>query len=180
MSISVSAELVWESSDLFGFKVYAEHLLEPLLQTIFALSGPKTTIMVWYLILFVGTFSSKVIMISFGGKFIQKYLSYFPSIFLKVGYEIRSTNVHEQMLNMWKQNFDLKIVPSSKVHIPFHLLAIYWLSNLCSQINVIQLYECLKSNKFFVLFCNCSLINFIPCRWTTLTNIQVSNFLLWV
>lgn len=91
-------------------------------------------------------------MISFGGKFIQKYLSYSPSIFLKVGYEIRSTSVHEQMLNMWKQNFDLKIVPSSKVHIPFHLLAIYWLSNLCSQINVIQLLRVFKKQQVFCTF----------------------------
>ncbi|XP_015874557.2 uncharacterized protein LOC107411479 [Ziziphus jujuba] len=57
--------------------VYAENLLEPLLQTIFALSGPKTTIV--------------------------------------LGYEIRSTSVHEQMLNMWKKNFDLKTIPSSKM-----------------------------------------------------------------
>lgn len=84
-----AAELSWGNEDdiravgppfdyIIGTDVvYAEHLLEPLLQTIFALSGPKTTIM--------------------------------------VGYEIRSTSVHEQMLNMWKQNFDLKIVPSSKM-----------------------------------------------------------------
>ncbi|GAB4842927.1 hypothetical protein Ancab_012905 [Ancistrocladus abbreviatus] len=57
--------------------VYAEHLLEPLLQTILALSGPRTTIM--------------------------------------LGYEIRSTNVHERMLQMWKSSFDVKIVPKSKM-----------------------------------------------------------------
>lgn len=57
--------------------VYAERLLEPLLQTITALSGPKTTIL--------------------------------------LGYEIRSTNVHEQMLQMWRRNFDVKIVPQSKM-----------------------------------------------------------------
>lgn len=57
--------------------VYAEHLLEPLLQTIFALSGPKTTIL--------------------------------------LGYEIRSTSVHEQMLQMWKSNFDVKLVPKAKM-----------------------------------------------------------------
>ncbi|OVA06954.1 Nicotinamide N-methyltransferase-like [Macleaya cordata] len=57
--------------------VYAEHLLEPLLQTIFALSGPKTTIL--------------------------------------LGYEIRSTVVHEQMLQMWKSNFEVKTVPRSKM-----------------------------------------------------------------
>ncbi|XP_040992388.1 protein N-lysine methyltransferase METTL21A [Juglans microcarpa x Juglans regia] len=57
--------------------VYAEHLLEPLLQTIFALSGPKTTIL--------------------------------------LGYEIRSTSVHEQMLQMWRRNFDVKIIPQSKM-----------------------------------------------------------------
>ncbi|XP_022140387.1 protein N-lysine methyltransferase METTL21A [Momordica charantia] len=57
--------------------VYAEHLLEPLLMTIHALSGPKTTIM--------------------------------------LGYEIRSTNVHEQMLDMWKKNFEVKTVSKSKM-----------------------------------------------------------------
>ncbi|XP_028089210.1 protein-lysine methyltransferase METTL21D isoform X2 [Camellia sinensis] len=57
--------------------VYAEHLLEPLLQTMLALSGPKTTIL--------------------------------------LGYEIRSTNVHEQMLNLWKRNFEVKIVPKTKM-----------------------------------------------------------------
>ncbi|CAI9104983.1 OLC1v1003789C1 [Oldenlandia corymbosa var. corymbosa] len=57
--------------------VYAEHLLEPLLKTILALSGPKTTIM--------------------------------------LGYEIRSTNVHEQMLDLWKRNFEVKTVPRSKM-----------------------------------------------------------------
>ncbi|KAA8544129.1 hypothetical protein F0562_022141 [Nyssa sinensis] len=57
--------------------VYAEHLLEPLLQTMLALSGPKTIIL--------------------------------------LGYEIRSTNVHEQMLLMWKRNFEVKIVPKAKM-----------------------------------------------------------------
>ncbi|CAL1366905.1 unnamed protein product [Linum trigynum] len=58
--------------------VYKEHLLEPLLQTILALSSPKTTIL--------------------------------------LGYEIRSTNVHEKMLAMWKNNFQVKTVPKSKMH----------------------------------------------------------------
>lgn len=57
--------------------VYAEHLLEPLLQTMLALLGPRTTIV--------------------------------------LGYEIRSTNVHEQMLNLWKRNFEVKIVPRAKM-----------------------------------------------------------------
>ncbi|KAK9940031.1 hypothetical protein M0R45_016708 [Rubus argutus] len=57
--------------------VYKEDLLEPLLQTIFALSGPKTAIL--------------------------------------LGYEIRSTSVHEQMLEMWKRNFEVKLVPNSKM-----------------------------------------------------------------
>ncbi|KAK8509175.1 hypothetical protein V6N13_062230 [Hibiscus sabdariffa] len=57
--------------------VYAEHLVEPLLQTIIALSGPKTTIM--------------------------------------LGHEIRSTSVHEQMLQTWKNFFDVKIVPKAKM-----------------------------------------------------------------
>ncbi|XP_060169617.1 uncharacterized protein LOC132600456 [Lycium barbarum] len=57
--------------------VYAEHLLEPLLQTIIALSGPKTTIL--------------------------------------LGHEIRSTNVHEKMLETWKRNFEVKTVPRAKM-----------------------------------------------------------------
>ncbi|PIA29133.1 hypothetical protein AQUCO_06200016v1 [Aquilegia coerulea] len=57
--------------------VYAEHLLDPLLQTMFSLSGPKTTIL--------------------------------------LGYEIRNTIVHEQMLSMWKNNFELKTVPRTKM-----------------------------------------------------------------
>ncbi|CAO2813005.1 unnamed protein product [Amaranthus hypochondriacus] len=57
--------------------VYSEHLLDPLLQTICALSGPRTTIV--------------------------------------LGYEIRSTSVHEQMLQMWKSNFDVKTVPRTKM-----------------------------------------------------------------
>nr|XP_011459376.1 PREDICTED: protein-lysine methyltransferase METTL21D [Fragaria vesca subsp. vesca] len=57
--------------------VYKEDLLEPLLQTIFALSGPKTAIL--------------------------------------LGYEIRSTNVHAQMVEMWKRHFEVKLVPNSKM-----------------------------------------------------------------
>lgn len=57
--------------------VYVEHLLEPLLRTILALSGPRTTTM--------------------------------------LGYEIRSTSVHEKMLQMWKKNFDMKTVSKSKM-----------------------------------------------------------------
>ncbi|XP_057527152.1 uncharacterized protein LOC130806190 isoform X1 [Amaranthus tricolor] len=57
--------------------VYSEHLLDPLLETICALSGPRTTIV--------------------------------------LGYEIRSTSVHEQMLQMWKSNFDVKTVPRTKM-----------------------------------------------------------------
>lgn len=57
--------------------VYAEHLLEPLLQTILDLSGPKTSIL--------------------------------------IGYEIRSTSVHEQMLQLWKRNFEVKTVPRAKM-----------------------------------------------------------------
>ncbi|XP_020693592.1 protein N-lysine methyltransferase METTL21A isoform X2 [Dendrobium catenatum] len=61
--------------------VYAEHLLEPLVQTIMALSGPKTTIM--------------------------------------LGYEIRSTTVHEQMIQIWKDNFVVKTVPKAKMDIKY-------------------------------------------------------------
>ncbi|XP_048135891.1 uncharacterized protein LOC115734162 isoform X2 [Rhodamnia argentea] len=58
--------------------VYSEHLLEPLLETICALSGPRTCIL--------------------------------------LGYEMRSTSVHEQMMQMWKRSFDLKPIPKSKMH----------------------------------------------------------------
>ncbi|KAE9616706.1 putative lysine methyltransferase, S-adenosyl-L-methionine-dependent methyltransferase [Lupinus albus] len=61
--------------------VYAEHLLEPLLQTILALSGPRTTIV--------------------------------------LGSEIRSTSVHEKMLQMWKENFEVKTVSKSKMDATF-------------------------------------------------------------
>ncbi|KAJ0256637.1 hypothetical protein HA466_0095660 [Hirschfeldia incana] len=59
--------------------VYAEQLLEPLLHTILALSGPKTTVM--------------------------------------LGYEIRSTIVHDKMLQMWKDNFEVKTMPRSKMDV---------------------------------------------------------------
>ncbi|KAI3450617.1 hypothetical protein Pfo_007282 [Paulownia fortunei] len=58
--------------------VYAEHLLEPLLQTILSLTGPRTTIL--------------------------------------LGYELRSTNVHDRMLDLWKRNFEVKSVPKAKMH----------------------------------------------------------------
>ncbi|WVZ04335.1 hypothetical protein V8G54_025141 [Vigna mungo] len=32
-----------------------------------------------------------------------------------LGYEIRSTSVHEKMLQMWKRNFDVKTVSKSKM-----------------------------------------------------------------
>lgn len=57
--------------------VYSEHLLDPLLQTICHVSGPRTTIM--------------------------------------LGYEIRSTSVHEKMLEMWKSHFDVKTVPKARM-----------------------------------------------------------------
>ncbi|ERM97434.1 hypothetical protein AMTR_s00124p00014420, partial [Amborella trichopoda] len=57
--------------------VYAEHLLDPLVATLNALSGPKTTIL--------------------------------------LGYELRSTNVHEKMMNMWKTNYEVKSIPKSKM-----------------------------------------------------------------
>ncbi|KAK3155658.1 hypothetical protein QOZ80_2BG0206000 [Eleusine coracana subsp. coracana] len=57
--------------------VYSEHLLQPLLETITALSGPKTKIL--------------------------------------LGYEIRSTTVHEKMMEMWKSNFIVKTISKSKM-----------------------------------------------------------------
>lgn len=34
---------------------------------------------------------------------------------LQLGYELRSTNVHDQMLDLWKRNFEVKTVPKAKV-----------------------------------------------------------------
>ncbi|KAF9594250.1 hypothetical protein IFM89_028907 [Coptis chinensis] len=67
--------------------VYVEHLLDPLLQTIFGLSGPKTTIL--------------------------------------LGYEIRNTVVHEQMLSMWRDNFEVKTIPKSKMDSNYQHDSIY-------------------------------------------------------
>lgn len=58
--------------------VYADHLLEPLLQTILSLSGSRTTVL--------------------------------------LGYELRSTDVHDQMLKLWRRNFEFKSIPKSKMH----------------------------------------------------------------
>ncbi|XP_010689122.2 uncharacterized protein LOC104902890 isoform X2 [Beta vulgaris subsp. vulgaris] len=76
--------------------VYAEHLLDPLLQTICALSGPRTTTV--------------------------------------LGYEIRSTSVHEQMLQMWKSNFDVKTVPRTKMDIKYQhpSIQLYLMEPKCS------------------------------------------------
>ncbi|KAL4181238.1 hypothetical protein AMTRI_Chr12g270280 [Amborella trichopoda] len=59
-------------------KVYAEHLLDPLVAILNALSGQN-----YYL--------SKLL-----------------------GYELRSTNVHEKMMNMRKTNYEVKSIPKSK------------------------------------------------------------------
>ncbi|KAH7691976.1 Lysine methyltransferase protein [Dioscorea alata] len=61
--------------------VYAEHLLDPLVETILALAGPRTTIL--------------------------------------IGYEIRSNTVHEQMTNMWKNNFEVKTIPKAKMDLKY-------------------------------------------------------------
>ncbi|XP_020524622.1 uncharacterized protein LOC110007522 isoform X2 [Amborella trichopoda] len=33
-----------------------------------------------------------------------------------LGYELRSTNVHEKMMNMWKTNYEVKSIPKSKTN----------------------------------------------------------------
>ncbi|OEL37961.1 hypothetical protein BAE44_0001020, partial [Dichanthelium oligosanthes] len=68
----------------FTVSVYSEHLLQPLMKTITALSGPKTKILVA------------------------------PLLFFR-RYEIRSTTVHEKMMEMWKNNFIVKTVSKSKM-----------------------------------------------------------------
>lgn len=45
-NISGMLKCAKSSSSIYCYKVYSEHLLEPLLQTLFALSGPRTTILV--------------------------------------------------------------------------------------------------------------------------------------
>ncbi|XP_039791937.1 protein N-lysine methyltransferase METTL21A isoform X2 [Panicum virgatum] len=67
--------------------VYSEHLLQPLMETITALSGPKTKIL--------------------------------------LGYEIRSTTVHEKMMEMWKSNFVVKTVSKSKMDAKYQHPSIY-------------------------------------------------------
>ena len=57
---------------------------------------------------------------------------------MKLGYEIRSTNVHEQMLQMWRRNFDVKIVPQSKVCIVFYANSLF-LSTLVLFFNSVYL-----------------------------------------
>lgn len=50
------------------------------------------------------------------------------NLFVKLSYEIRSTSVHEKMLQMWKRNFDVKTVSKSKVSYMFQrvtFIAIY-------------------------------------------------------
>lgn len=37
----------------------------------------------------------------------------------QLGYEIRSTTVHEQMMQMWKSNFNVKTVSKSKMDVKY-------------------------------------------------------------
>lgn len=50
-------------------------------------------------------------------------------VYVKLGYEIRSTNVHEQMLEMWKKNFEVKTVSKSKVHSNLSMLELEFTLN---------------------------------------------------
>lgn len=83
--------------------VYAEHLLEPLLQTILSLSGTRTTIM--------------------------------------LGYELRSTNVHDLMLDLWKRNFEVKSVPKAKMHSEYQhpSIQLYMMSLKPSDCRVVEI-----------------------------------------
>ncbi|XP_010532292.1 PREDICTED: protein-lysine methyltransferase METTL21D [Tarenaya hassleriana] len=38
-----------------------------------------------------------------------------PKTTVMLGYEIRSTSIHEKMLQIWKDNFEVKIIPRSKM-----------------------------------------------------------------
>ncbi|ERN08842.1 hypothetical protein AMTR_s00015p00086730 [Amborella trichopoda] len=39
-----------------------------------------------------------------------------PKTTIVLGYELRSTNVHEKMMNMWKTNYEVKSIPKSKTN----------------------------------------------------------------
>ncbi|KAL5994594.1 hypothetical protein ACLOJK_024647 [Asimina triloba] len=84
--------------------VYAEHLLEPLLKTIFALSGPRTTLLVEET---PTLFSKRVLFINL--TMMLTVLSF------QLGHEIRSTTLHDQMIRMWKSNFEVKTIPETKM-----------------------------------------------------------------
>lgn len=75
-----------------------------------ALSGPKTTI----LVIIQQHLINESMIISF-----CTTVSYI--LFLQIGYEIRSTNVHDQMTELWKKHFEVKIVPKSKVYMNLQL-----------------------------------------------------------
>ncbi|KAL3652990.1 hypothetical protein CASFOL_002671 [Castilleja foliolosa] len=91
--------------------VYAEHLLEPLLQTILSLSGPRTTIM--------------------------------------LGYELRSTNVHDQMLDLWRRNFLVKCVPKAKMHSEYQhpSIQLYMMSPKPSDFKINEIDRCTEEVK---------------------------------
>lgn len=101
----------WSNSDIVfpnsHVEVYSEHLLDPLLQTIFALAGPRTTILVIYYDL-----HACILCVFF---YLERITIDVQSHFFQLGYEIRSTMVHDQMIDMWKSNFNLKSIPRSKV-----------------------------------------------------------------
>nr|CAB3448347.1 unnamed protein product [Digitaria exilis] len=86
--------------------VYSEHLLQPLLETITALSGPKTKILVG-LVLLLRSFFFGLENIGLGTTEL--------SLAVQLGYEIRSTTVHEKMMEMWKSNFIVKTISKSKM-----------------------------------------------------------------
>jgi len=116
--------LIW----CISLKVYVDHLLEPLLQTILALSGPRTTIVVCF-----STPLLNYAHISYSNLYNSLVYYFVLNLFMKLGYEIRSTSVHEKMLQMWKRNFDVKTVSKSKVSYMFQwvtFIAVYmsWIS----------------------------------------------------
>lgn len=111
-----------------------------------------------------------------------------------MGYEIRSTSVHEQTLNMWKRHFEVKTVPNSKVcgilvcFIYVNILTFdscslkyHGISRCGLQIKA-KLFNSLRTDADYLLLVTLRKLSYNhlnQCRWMRHTNIQVFNFILW-
>ncbi|KAH6814016.1 S-adenosyl-L-methionine-dependent methyltransferases superfamily protein [Perilla frutescens var. frutescens] len=76
-----------------------------------------------------------------------------PRTTILLGYELRSTNVHDQMLDLWKRNFEVKSVPKAKMHIEYQhpSIQLYMMSLKPSDCRVVDEIRCqcedVKSEK---------------------------------